>query len=202
MKEILYVIISSRNMENADNDEVMAMMQNASTLIDDLVYSLASNIATRFLDVAERSVVTNIMENVVQDFQMGKITIRKRPMKREPGSKAKNPKRDKLYNEVMERTKSKKREGLVWKSCNSIENRPGSIRGMVYCDSEELGLEDGCAVLASDEDDNIVVYGIINEDLMFRYLSRKESSTFKSFSLDVDEDSVKTKGELKFTSMD
>ena len=180
-------------------EKVESKMRKADSVVGDLVYSIISEVSSRFLEVLDRKSVKKIMDDVAQDYDLGQVTFRKRPVRKDNTSG-----KDGNVSEVMRKTRTSKKQRLTWSKSSIINdgNIPSTLKGTIFCTNEELDLDEDCALVGRYEDDDIVIYGILNNDLQFRYFTHKEAIKFERFSLNVEKDSVKDINDIGFIDIE
>jgi len=180
---------------------VSAAMEQYNSAADDLVYTIVGELFSRLTDKVERKELKEIMATFVDDYKLASIPIRRRP---KPKSKTASTSKDPNLSDVIRETRAKKNKKLVWNKCNTIKDVPRRIRNMVFCNDEALGLDENCALLGKydEEEDETIIYAIVNDNFEFRYISERESKYFDRFNLKIEEDSIrKDKKDLEFSSV-
>jgi len=180
--------------------DISYKMKNTQTIVDDLVYSLLSEVSSRFLKVVDRKEVKKIIAEISEAYNLGEILVRKKPVK---GNKIKtSKKKDGYVSEVIEKTRSKKKQDLIWEDCRDLSRIPHTLKKYQYCISDALELEDECALLGEEDDDDIVVVGIMNTSYQVRDISIRESKRFATFALNVLEENVVKSSDVKFEDVE
>lgn len=175
---------------------VPSKMRNAKSIVDDLVYTMLSEVGTRLLEVTDKKVARLLIDEIQRDYDMGVIPVRKKPTK---SAKPSGTKKDNNYvSNVVKMTREKMRDSLNWEECREVPGMPKDLSDMLYCFNNAFELEEGCALIAQEEDEGIVVMGIINSSFQVRYVSTRESKIIKRFDLNIQEDNIVSSSKAVF----
>lgn len=187
-----------------ESDNITQKMKNTKTVVDDLVYTMLSEVSSRFLEEVDREVVRRIMTDIREEYDLGDILVRKKPSKSSKNSRSKSEtkKKDGYVSDILEKTRSKKKRGLVWEDCSDVEGMPKVLRKYQFCNNKDLELEDNCSLLAEQHRNNIIVVGVINELFQVRDISIRESKKFLRFDLNVLEENIVPSSKIAFNDVE
>jgi hypothetical protein len=168
-------------------------MINTRSVLDDFAYSIISEFCSRFISnfpEIQRKRISELANAITEEYDMGTITIRKKPSPRQKVN-TNSSRSDK--QKIMERTKSISKSNLEWFECSDLKGIDKEYKHLIYCLCSSLGLskDNNTVVIGSnDEDDNVEVYRMMNKNFETKKFTRVQASIMRKYGLIVDEENI------------
>ena len=166
-------------------------MISTLTIVDDIVFTTASEIAQRFLVAFpdSREKVKEVIASFSEDHDLGTITVRKKP-ERSSTSRGKIAKNSD-FESALQKTKRMRADNIVWEDVSSLEGSSKEWHDLIYSTDARLLLDENEAILACRlTNGTIQAYCIFNDEFAQRDFQKREEKLFKTFGLKIDQENV------------